>query len=144
MKPEQEDVLTPEQEQVRKRAWEYHKEADVLFAARANYSMVAQSMLLVSFMTIFAVQNHTVYTKIIEIAVAMFGIWYAYNQYLLSRSLSSKMKLLKGDYLEKLDPIYRKYMKAEPGRPSGIQTKRIPGGLAVLWFLLANIALING
>jgi hypothetical protein len=135
--------MTPEDEKKLKRAWEYHNAADTLFAARFNYSIVAQSMLLVSFVTLFVVDHHKAYHFWAEFVIAIFGIYYTGFQHLLSRSLVSKMDYLKREYLTKLDPIYEEYMAAEPSRPSGIQTRWIPLGAVVVWIVLLGAAIVR-
>lgn len=52
--------MSSEQETDRRRAWDYHKAADELLAARVSYGLVAHSMFLVSFATIFAAGKNKV------------------------------------------------------------------------------------
>jgi hypothetical protein len=138
------DEEIPDDKQIRK-AWKYHNAGDVLFAARFNYYMVAQSMMFVSFATVFAADRHSEYEKIIETAIALLGIFYAVAQERVNRVLPLRMKILRNIYL-KHDPVYWDYLKEDPEQPEearNIQSRLIPRAFIAAWSILLLVALAS-
>jgi hypothetical protein len=123
-------------------AWEYHKHADTLLLARVNYSLVAQSMLIVSFSTLFAAEHQTSAVQRAEIGVAVLGFVFAAIQWLLSMSLHAKMKTMRDKYLN-TDSVFSDYIEAPSIRPSGIQRFVIPIVLGAIWVWLCALAVYH-
>jgi hypothetical protein len=120
------------------RAWEYYKHMDSLLVGRVNYAMVAQSMLLASFATLFVSSHTNIYLIRGEIVIGLLGIFFAIMQLLLSVSLVSKMDALKS-YLND-DKIFDSCINKNPGRPEGIQRYWIPVALVIVWLALICLA----
>lgn len=134
--------MTQDEESQLRRAWEYHKAADELLAFRMSYGMVAQSMLIVSFVTLLGLQPHLGgYLKASELIVGVFGLWLTTVQHLLARSLVTRLFFLKENYLEKIDPIYRDYMAAYKvwGKSNQLQ---IMVGMGLVWVALIGVAIL--
>ena len=133
--------MSPEEEW--QRAWKYHKTADELLGVRLNYGMVAQSMLLVSFITSICHEQRFPFT-VIECAISGFGIFYSVIQHRMSRAMIDRLDYLKEHYLRRLDPIYVDYldMPYKTGRPrsyKGNQRRTAPV-LVVIWAIMFLIA----
>ncbi|MCJ7572283.1 MAG: hypothetical protein MUO82_10490 [Candidatus Thermoplasmatota archaeon] len=87
------------------RVWEYHKHADILFHQRFAFFLVAESMLIISFATLFNQPE-----KHVKIAIGILGLIYTYGWYFVNVRLDKKMEFLKKDFLEKYDSLYKDYM----------------------------------
>ena len=124
------------------RAWRYHAAADVLFATRFNYYMVAQSMMLVSFATVFAADRHSCYEKAAELVIGAAGLFYAGVQWRVNRVLPLRMEQLRTEYLIR-DPVYEVYFEVDPRQPKearDIQAKWVPLAFVLVWLALALTA----
>jgi hypothetical protein len=116
------------------RAWEYHKQANGLLAARFSYSMVAHAMLLAAYATLMAANQATPVITGITVAMGVFGVFFSYVQWQITSGLASKVRTLADEYLEK-DPVYRRYREVGK-RSRGLQTTVVPSILAILWVVL--------
>jgi hypothetical protein len=95
-----------------RRAWELYDYADDLLAQRMNYGMVAQAMLLLSFVTLFVFQKDipTRYCFIAEMVLGIAGIFYSVFQFVRTYSLSKRLDFLRLTYL-KDDPLWVEYSR---------------------------------
>lgn len=95
-----------------RRAWEIYDHAEAVLGRRMNYGMVAQSMLLVSFCTLFAYQSQIPggYAIAAEVVVGTLGLGYSLFQYSRIKSVSNRIRFLQTSYLIKLDPVFAAYM----------------------------------
>ena len=133
--------MTPDEESELRRAWEYHKCADEILASRMNYGMVAQSMLLVSYMTMFLATGGIAWLPpFVQGIVASFGLWYSVRQSAMAQELTKRMEFLRKSYLVRLDPIYDKYLNIDPLPHGSYQLRLFPG----LWTLWGAMLLIAG
>ena len=85
------------------RAWRYYQHADNLLAGRINFFLVAESMLIVSFMTLdieFCLRFY----------ITILGLFYTGGWFVVNIGLLKRMEFLK-KRLETLDPIYESYME---------------------------------
>ncbi|MBN2570124.1 MAG: hypothetical protein JXB42_11900 [Deltaproteobacteria bacterium] len=87
------------------RAWRYYKHADDLVAGRINFFLVAESMLIVSFVTL---ENKI----FLQTCIALLGIFFTFAWFYVNGRLSLRMESLDKNYLRKLDPLYVKYIKS--------------------------------
>jgi hypothetical protein len=124
-----------------KRAQDYHKDVEIMFAYRLSYSMVAQSMLIVSYTTLLTYSGASRLIDISAINLCIFGLFYTYVQRVLAIGLASRGKFLRENYLMKMDPLFRDMEQARLMPLKGVQTNWIPGALAALWGTLLLIAI---
>ena len=94
-----------------KRAWNYHAAADNLYHQRINYFLVAESMLLFSYVTTF-LNTSGFNLNEIRSAIAFVGIIVTFSWYYVSLRLSIRMKKLKYKYLIPNDPVYWDYIES--------------------------------
>jgi hypothetical protein len=95
-------VTTPEPNQDEQdRAWRYYQHADNLHAARINFFMVAESMLVVSFAT--TVAQELVYLRYV---ITVLGLVYTACWFLVNRGIVRRMFQV---LLPRLDSLYREY-----------------------------------
>lgn len=133
---------TDERQAWLKRAYEYHVNNDNLLAFRLSYGMVAQSMLVVAFITIYVwspATSHPYLQFAGESVIAAFGLWYSRLMHFQCKELLDKMRYLKTHYMCD-DPIFRDYQK---GYASGRKSHQgvIPLALALAWVGLFSIAI---
>lgn len=122
------------------RAWDFYKHADNLLASRLGYVMVAQSMLLTAFATVFSSAT-SAQSTIVQLVISLFGIWLSYIQYLLSRSLVAKLDAMKAILIK--DTVARVWFNSKPGRPRGLQSRYVPFALFLVWTLLLMISFVK-
>jgi hypothetical protein len=130
------------------KAWQYYREADILFASRFNYSMVAQSMLLVSFATVLSATDVSTLQRHVAIAIAFFGLFFsAFPAYICS-TLSMRMRAFRDHYLQH-EPVYNSWLNMQDPYvtfatrdrvPIIIHGFLVPSVLLVLWIVLASFA----
>jgi len=89
------------------RIWEYHKCADDLFHKRFSFFLVAESMLVVSYATLFDI-NQAFYVKL---AITLLGLIFTYGWYVVNIRLDKKMEFLKQYVTEPNDSYFEAYMK---------------------------------
>ena len=94
-----------------KRAWDYHAAADNLYHQRTNYFLVAESMLLFSYVTTF-LNTSGFNLNEIRSAIAFVGIIVTFSWYYVSLRLSIRMNKLKYKYLILSDPVYWDYIES--------------------------------
>ena len=85
------------------RAWRYYQHADNLLAGRINFFLVAESMLIVSFMTLDI-------EFCLRFSITILGLFYTGGWFVVNIGLLKRMEFLKKK-LETLDPIYKYYME---------------------------------
>ena len=137
------NVLPQREDEVR-RAWEYHKAADELLAQRMSYGMVAQSMLIVSFVTI-ASADHSgrPWLTYLEIVISLLGFWYSAVQHSTTRALIRGLDRLKEAYLVPLDSIYADYLNAvRRHNRRRLHQRYVALSLALAWIVFFAIAVI--
>jgi|SRR5581483_407455 len=122
------------------RAWEYYNAADVIYAQRYAYSLVAHSMLIAAFAALLAADIQTWLKVWAEHAVAILGLGFSAFMLAVSHGIQKKMYHLVPTL--KKDPIYRKYL----GKPATIsvgfiQTYLTPAVLAAFWSFMLWIAI---
>ena len=106
------------------RAWDVHCYAENLFSYRMNYGMVAQSMLMVSFVTLFVYQSQVpVYSVVLEFVVGGLGLLYSVFQYLRGRELTTRIRFLQNTYLVPNDPVFAAYMQIYKNFPRRIKAR---------------------
>jgi hypothetical protein len=126
------------------RAWEYHKAADELLAARMNYGLVAHSMFLVSYATIFASGDHkTHWFRFVEALISGLGLWYSLVLNGSVWALNKRIAFLKTTYLEPLDPVYASYMRVAPSSARHLRQRHLPIALALVWTALLISAILE-
>lgn len=96
------------------RAWRYLQHADTLQYARQNFSMVAESMLVVAFFTVPA----GVPGPQFRLAIAFLGAVYTLAWLYLGWRLAARMEPLH-HCLKAKDPVYKVYLEAVPKHPAG-------------------------
>ncbi|HEY8275953.1 MAG TPA: hypothetical protein VIG52_03040 [Methyloceanibacter sp.] len=122
------------------RAWDYHKSADEVLGARMNYGMIAQSMFLLSYVTLFlAVAEPIWLPAAVQLGISTFGLWYTSRQNAMAEEEIAKMRFLRKEYLSR-DRIYAGCFPKD--RLTGDATPpRIIPGFFVLWGSLAVLSL---
>lgn len=88
------------------RVWKYHSEADNLYHRRFSFFLVAESMLIVSFASLFRIKS----AEHIKFAIIILGLIYTFGWYYLTVRLDKKMEFLKQYLIEKEDRFYYGYM----------------------------------
>ena len=127
-----------------KRAWEYHKAADELLAARMNYGLVAHSMFLVSYATLFAAGDHTTHWfRFVEALISGLGLWYSFVLNGSVWTLNNRMAFLKTAYLEPLDPVYASYTRIAPSSARRLRQRHLPIALGLVWLSLLITAILE-
>ena len=75
------------------RAWEYHKNADQVLGARMSYGMIAQSMFLLSYVTLYLVTAEPIWLPTaVQLGIASFGIWYTARQNAMAEEEIARMR----------------------------------------------------
>ena len=117
---------------VRDRAWRYLQNADNISSGRINFFLVAESMLILSFMTL---KPDRVYLRLLVIAL---GLIYTLAWFYLLLRLSKRMDMLYTRYLRQLDPVYKEYIEAAPNRELAkvVVYYLLPLSTAAFWLLL--------
>jgi hypothetical protein len=121
------------------RAWEYHKNADQVLGARMSYGMIAQSMFLLSYVTLYLVTAEPIWLPAaVQLGIASFGLWYTSRQNAMAMEEIARMRFLRKEYLSK-DRIFAGHLPED--HPScGATTSRLIPGFFVLWGGLAVLA----
>ncbi|HLC07799.1 MAG TPA: hypothetical protein VJK06_00775 [Methyloceanibacter sp.] len=121
------------------RAWEYHKNADQVLGARMSYGMIAQSMFLLSYVTLYLVAAEPIWLPVaVQLGIATFGLWYTSRQNAMAMEEIARMRFLRKEYLSK-DRIFAGHLPED--HPScGTTTSRLIPGFFVLWGALAALA----
>ena len=118
------------------RAWKYHNKADLIFQHRISFFLVAESMLLVSFATIYNISK-------IQLAIAALGVIITFCWFYVNIRIAWRRRMLKDNYLKKFDPIYKEYMNCIRGFPaSTVLAYILPNSFILLWiFARAQVPL---
>jgi hypothetical protein len=121
------------------RAWEYHKNADQVLGARMSYGMIAQSMFLLSYVTLYLVAAEPIWLPAaVQLGIASFGLWYTSRQNAMAVEEIARMRFLREEYLSK-DRIFAGHFPDDHSR-CGATTSRLIPGFFVLWGGLAVLA----
>ncbi len=121
------------------RAWEYHKNADQVLGARMSYGMIAQSMFLLSYVTLYLVAAEPIWLPAsVQLGIAAFGLWYTSRQNAMAVEEIARMRFLREEYLSK-DRIFAGHLPDDHSR-CGATTSRLIPGFFVLWGGLAVLA----
>ncbi len=114
------------------RAWEYHKNADQVLGARMSYGMIAQSMFLLSYVTLYLVAAEPIWLPAaVQLGIAAFGLWYTSRQNAMAVEEIARMRFLREEYLSK-DRIFAGHLPDDHSR-CGATTSRLIPGFFVLW-----------
>jgi len=120
-----------------KRVWEYHKDAEHLFHQRFSFFLVAESMLIVSFVTLLNTSQ-----ELVKFAIVILGIVFTFGWLYVNLRLDIRMERLKV-YLKENDQIYEEYMNSVKdifGKFDYIQDCILPMTTFLFWmFLLLHI-----
>jgi len=123
------------------RAWDYHKSADEVLGARMSYGMIAQSMFLFSYVTLFLVAAEPIWLPAaVQLGIATFGLWYTSKQKAMAEEQIARMKYLREEYLSH-DRIYVGCFP-EDRLARGAPPLRLIPGFFVLWGALAALATV--
>ena len=96
------------------RAWEYHKNADQVLGARMSYGMIAQSMFLLSYVTLYLVTAEPIWLPTaVQLGIASFGLWYTSRQNAMAEEEIARMRFLRKEYLSK-DRIFAGHLPERP------------------------------
>ena len=121
------------------RAWEYHKNADQVLGARMSYGMIAQSMFLLSYVTLYLVAAEPIWPPAaVQLGIASFGLWYTSRQNAMAVEEIARMRFLRKEYLSK-DRIFAGHLPEDHSN-CGATTSRLIPGFFVLWGGLAVLA----
>jgi len=115
-----------EREDINK-AWEYYKHIDNLYIGRTNFFLVAESMLLLAFVSVTS-------EKSIKLSIALLGLIYTTCWLYMNIRLDERMRGLTEDYLKK-DTIYAKYIECVKDKRTGtcILSYILPCSTIILW-----------
>ena len=116
-------------------AWKYHKAADDVYHNRINSLLVAESMLLFSYVTLFILDGEL---DVIQRAIALVAIILTFSWFYVNIRHAIRIDMLKNRYLIRNDPVYWDYIKTV--RPSTtadfLLSVVLPGSLILLWVYL--------
>ncbi len=122
-----------------RRAWDIYRYAEETLSQRMNYGMVAQSMLLLGFITLFAYQYQVPgYSVIAEWVVGLLGFMLSVFQYKKITDLTRRIETMQNDYLTH-EPVYAAYMSAGKD-PRYFQQHHVVVGLGMGWLALLIVA----
>lgn len=119
------------------KAWKYYEHADNLFTGRINFFLVAESMVLVAYVTLLQEECY----EWLRLAIAILGIVYTFIWFYTNFRLAKRTSFLSSAYLEQ-DIIYKKYLCSTPKTPSSqnLMTYGLPIPTGILWaFLLSEM-----
>ncbi len=118
-------------------AWEYCKNADQVLGARMSYGMIAQSMFLLSYVTLYLASADPAWLPTaVQLGIATFGIWYTSRQNAMANEEIRKIRFLREAYLYR-DRIFAGHLPEDHPR---VTTSRLLPGFFVLWGSLAALA----
>lgn len=122
------------------RAWRYLQHADTQDASRSNFSLVAESMLIVAY---FMVSPGTAVTITLRIAVCLLGTAYTLAWLYVSVRLNKRMQPLH-KHLKENDATYRIFLEAVRG-PSAtlILSWALPLATLAFWLVLLWLGLCS-
>ncbi len=125
----------PQQADIDK-AWKYYEHADNLYASRVNFFLVAESMVVVAYVTLESTQWS------LRLLIALLGLFYTYFWFDVNLRLVKRMSFLDEKFLRH-DNIYKQYMESVPKRPSSRVwlTYGLPVSTGVFWGFLFGCAI---
>ena len=121
------------------RAWKYDDGADKRIQQRLNYFMVAESMLLLSFVTAYSKDIKEILIAIAIAGITITSLWFIPNiRLLIQAHILEKYLLLK-------DPIYYwhiRFVRCQPNTTLLIHNI-LPNSLIVLWAYLLSFSFLK-
>ena len=124
-----------------RRAWDIYRFAEETLSQRMNYGMVAQSMLLLGFITLFAYQYQVPeYSVVAEWVIGLLGFIMSVFQYAKITDLTKRIATMQNDYLNQ-DPVYAAYLAAGKDQRY-FQQHHVVIGLATGWLALIVASLV--
>ena len=100
-------------------------------------------MFMVSYVTAISSEKESeIRFKCIEVSLCLFGIAFSIIQFLLTRSISFRLRKLRSEYLVVMDPIFLIYDKGFRTRLGPVQTVWIPVALAIVWIVMLVVAVL--
>jgi len=119
------------------RATKYFQHADDIFHQRFNFFLVAESMLVVSYATVY-VWNQEI--NPVSIAISILGIAFTLGWLYTNARVGERINYTIKNYMKKFDPVYHDYLtKSVRGLSSNIILAYVlPSSTFLLWifFLL--------
>ncbi len=119
-------------------AWEYVKNADERYQQRVNYLLVAESMLLFSFVTIHTIKNICDQQNNVSSAIAIIGILITLSWFFVNLRLGWQVTTIQKKYLLKHEPVYWDFTKSVQPQPTAVLflSNVIPSSIFLLWIYL--------
>ena len=119
--------------------WDIYRFAEETLSQRMNYGMGAQSMLLLSFVNLFAYQYQVPgYSVVAEWVIGLLGFILSVFQYVKITDLAKRIATMQNDYLNQ-DPVYAAYFAAGKDQRF-FQQHHVVFGLGTGWLALLIIA----
>ena len=134
----------PDQKQI-DRAWQYYQDADNRHTGRINFFLVAESILLVSFVATFLIETKcwgilTIQT--IQFSIILMGLVFTFSWFVVNTRIARRMKLLRIEYLQH-DPVYKRYIDGvSPRASNAFLTYFLPVSTFLFW-LFWGILLVS-
>ncbi len=124
----------------RETAWEYYKELDRRIQQRENYILVAESMLLLSYVTAFT--SHSPFG--FQTPVAIVGIVITLSWYYANLRLLIQSEILIDDYLFE-NPVIKRSITSVIRYPNAKNFLHdlLPGSVLLLWIYLLYFSLYS-
>ena len=116
------------------RAWEAFKHIDSIREGRANFFLVAESMMIAAFMALPASESFLQYI------VSILGLIFSVAWFLVNLRQSKRLDYLAHNHLSK-EPMFILVMKAGTGIPGRFIMNLLPLLTALFWIVL--IAKVN-
>jgi hypothetical protein len=128
------------------RAWDYFRHEDVILAARTAYGMAVESMLLLSYSAIFAVQGASSTTgglsgiggSVVEASIAVFGSWYSFRGCGMIDSVERRKSRLRKILFQ--EPVFAYYWPDASNDTRHRRTILVAMGFG--WIVLAAISIL--
>ena len=115
--------------------WDIYRFAEETLSQRMNYGMVAQSMLLLGFITLFAYQYQVPeYSVVAEWVIGLLGFIMSVFQYAKITDLTKRIATMQNDYLNQ-DQVYAAYLAAGKDQRY-FQQHHVVIGLGTGWLAL--------
>ena len=128
------------------RAWDVHKNINDVMSQRISYGMVAQSMLLLSYVTIFAGDKIGWGSSLVlEMTFSILGIFYSIFQAERTWIAGLRIRRIEEDYLLRSDPVFKTAQDAYSPRLFDLRIRQyhIAIGFLLSWATLLATTLIT-
>lgn len=128
-----------------KMAWEYVKSADARKQQTRNYLLVAESMLLFSFVTIYTIDNMSNQQYNVSSAIAIIGIVVTLSWFFANLRLGLQISTIQKGYLLKRDRVYWDHIKVVRHQPTValFLSNVLPCSIFLLWVYLFYFSINN-